>query len=169
MKLFLSAALLSFSFLANPVFAHANCQYGDMKSLRETWRSFRQASLYGSESPKEIAKYYKFPIKLLSPFDGEKPILISKKLFLIDYRSIFRELVPGDEIDLFKGLKKTTGDEYIPEREFDQTGCRRPPLGPIRIEDYYFYWGAKNGWLIQSAYYSGQFDLLKSSLIAKKK
>lgn len=160
MRSLLLIVLLSFFSVSTT--AQANCQYGDIKSLTEKWKSFRQASLH--ESPREIAKYYKFPLKLLSPYDDEKPILISKKAFLKDYGSIFQEIVQGHEIDLFKDLKKTTGNEYISERGFDQTGCRHPPLNAIRIEDYNFIWATKNGWLIESVYYGSDYDLLKSSL-----
>lgn len=143
-------------------FAQSDCPNGDIKSLRETWKSFRQASL--RESPKEISKYYKLPVALLSPFDGEKPIRISKTFFLRNYNSIFRQIVPNEDVELFRKLQKTTGNEYIPERDFDQAGCRRTNSITVGIEDYNFVWSARDGWLIESAYYGDDYDLLKSSL-----
>lgn len=161
MRPFFIALLLTFS---SYVFAQSNCeQYGDFTSLTKTWLSFRDSSL--KKNPEQISQFYKFPLKLLSPFDEDKPIVISKKFFLEEYETIFRD-VDEEDTDLFKALKKTRGNEYIPRNEFDANGCAYAVHGEVRIEDYNFVWKKRNGWLIESVFYGKEYFTLKD-LIAR--
>ncbi|MDO8653130.1 MAG: hypothetical protein Q7R66_13175 [Undibacterium sp.] len=157
MKNFLISFLLIFS---NGVFADTLCQHGDRFSLAETWKSFRHSSLH--EVPENISKFYLFPIKLYSPTDAhgrdEKPIILTKRVFLKNYESIFKKNIFNEEVGLFKELKKSTSDDYNTPAGFDLIGCSYQ--GVANIEDYQFFWSKKNGWLIESVSYIGYGDLV---------
>jgi hypothetical protein len=158
MKSFLIALIFVFS---GHVFAAPICQFGDATSLIETWKLFQSESLNGM--PDNISKFYKFPLKLLSPFDGDKPIVISKKVFLKNYQFVFREDSSGEERELFKALKRMIGNDLIRKNDFDKQGCSHPAPGAIRVGEYNFIWSKKNRWAIESIFYGDSyFDLMSS-------
>lgn len=159
MKLALTLLLLAFSSVA---ISEPNCQNGDITSLTETWKAFRRASLHAT--PEKIVNFYKFPLKLYSPTDphgiDEKPIIISRNVFLKNYQSIFQQTDLGEETAFYKDLKASTGDESVRRNEFDNRGCNFPTPGPINVEYYDFVWSEQSGWQIESISYIGYADLM---------
>jgi hypothetical protein len=147
-----------FLFFSSAVFSETNCQYGNVTNLAETWKLFRQVSLDGT--PQKISSFYKFPLFLLGPYDGDKPIVISKKVFLQDYQFIFRQIVDETDTNLFSELKKTKENEYIPMNGFDRNGCNLSAKNQTRISDYVFIWNKRNGWLVKAVYVGVDYSLL---------
>lgn len=145
-------------FFSSAAFSEANCLYGSAKNLAETWKLFRQASL--SSTPKRISSFYRFPLSLLGPYDRDKPIVISRKVFLQDYQSIFRQIVDETDTYLFGELKKSKENEFIPMNGFDVYGCNLSAMSPTRILDYVFIWDNKYGWLVKAVYVGVDYSLL---------
>ncbi|MDE2430934.1 MAG: hypothetical protein KGM99_19610, partial [Burkholderiales bacterium] len=110
-------------------------------------------------------KYFKFPIKLYSPTDtrgiDEKPLVISKKIFLKDYVKFFRKDDGGNEIKLYTALKRNKGKESLEANNlaFNKEGCS--DLQFVRVDDYSFTWSKVNGWQITSIIYE-DYSLLIS-------
>ncbi|NVM79949.1 hypothetical protein FHW83_005791 [Duganella sp. SG902] len=136
------------------------CSAPDPALLRSTWQSFRAATLAGQ--PEQVARYYKFPVQLLPPMDGMKPMKITRPVFIKNYVELFQRGPADTEIAMLTAMKKTTGNEYIPQPEFNSSKCRFNV--PTRIEDYNFVYDKKTGWLVESLYYdNNDLELAKSS------
>jgi hypothetical protein len=136
------------------------CSAPDPALLRSTWQSFRAATLDGQ--PEQVARYYKFPIQLLPPMDGIKPMKITRPVFIKNYAELFQRGPADTEIAMLTAMKKTSGKEYIPQQQFDSSKCRYNV--PTRIEDYNFVYDKKAGWLVESLYYdNNDLELAKSS------
>jgi hypothetical protein len=86
------------------------------------WQSFRAATLNGQ--PEQVARYYKFPVQLLPPMDGMKPMKITRPVFIKNYAELFQRGPADTEIAMLTAMKKTTGKEYIPQQQFDSSKCR---------------------------------------------
>ncbi|MET3135465.1 hypothetical protein AAKU55_005775 [Oxalobacteraceae bacterium GrIS 1.11] len=156
MKIFLTLFLVFFS---NHAFSSEKCWNGDLESLTNTWKLFYDASTKGN--PEDIATFYKFPLKLYSPTDAhgvdEKPIIISKSIFMKNYRKIFHEIVQGRDVDIYKELKEITRDTNMVHREFDKNGCSFQSVAGI--QSYTFVWVKNRGWLVESISYIDYGDL----------
>ncbi|NRR30295.1 hypothetical protein HSX11_08845 [Oxalobacteraceae bacterium] len=151
-------SLVLFSLSAHAIAGAADtCTAPDMAGLRSTWQAFRNASLHGT--PDQIAKYYKLPVKLLSPMDGDKPFKLDRKPFMAHYPAIFRKDVAGEESELIKNLRRTKDNEYISDVYFNREKCAF--VGAIRINDYNFVQDKKAGWLIESVYFGGDYYYLQ--------
>ncbi|WP_343733114.1 hypothetical protein [Duganella sp.] len=136
------------------------CSAPDPALLRTTWQSFRTATLAGQ--PEQVARYYKFPVQLLPPMDGIKPMKITRPVFIKNYVELFQRGPADTEIAMLTAMKKTTGNEYIPQTKFDSAKCAF--IGPTRIEDYNFVYDKKAGWQVDSLYYdNNDLELAKSS------
>lgn len=136
------------------------CSAPDPALLRSTWQSFRAATLAGQ--PEQVARYYKFPVQLLPPMDGMKPMKITRPVFIKNYVELFQRGPADTEIAMLTAMKKSTGKEYIPQTRFDSAKCAFS--GPTRIEDYNFVYDKKTGWLVESLYYdNNDLELAKSS------
>jgi hypothetical protein len=48
----------------------------------------RAAGLAGQ--PEQVARYYKFPVQLLPPMDGMKPMKITRPVFIKNYAELFQ-------------------------------------------------------------------------------
>jgi len=145
--------------LNSPVGAEP-CSAPDPALLRTTWQSFRAATLNGQ--PEQVARYYKFPVQLLPPMDGMKPMKITRPVFIKNYAELFQRGPADTEIAMLTAMKKTTGKEYIPQQQFDSSKCRYNV--PTRIEDYNFVYDKKAGWLVESLYYdNNDLELARSS------
>lgn len=133
------------------------CAGPDISALRTAWKSFRAASLKGT--PEQVAKFYKFPVKILSPFDGVKPHKLSKSLFIENFLPIFREdVVDKRESSLYKELRKTTDNENISVTSFHADKCAF--MAAVRINDYEFVLDKNRGWLVESFYANADFDVI---------
>lgn len=136
------------------------CSAPDPAVLRSTWQSFRNATLAGQ--PEQVARYYKFPVQLLPPMDGMKPMKITRPVFIKHYAELFQRGPADTEIAMLTAMKKSTGKEYIPQPQFDSTKCRYKV--PTRIEDYNFVYDKNAGWLVESLYYdNNDLELARSS------
>lgn len=122
--------------------------------------NFSDATLAGQ--PEQVARYYKFPVQLLPPMDGMKPMKIARLVFIKHYAELFQRGPADTEIAMLIAMKKSTGKEYIPQPQFDSTKCRYNV--PTRIEDYNFVYDKAAGWLVESLYYdNNDLELARSS------
>lgn len=143
------------------------CNTSTADELRKFWDGFREASLH--QTPSEISKFYNFPLKILGPYDDDKPIVISRKLFLEQYEVVFRKNIDDDseKAELLTALEKTVGHDVVRDisQSFNTDGCLKP-LNIARIGSYNFTWKVGKGWAIDSVYYVDDFreltDLFKS-------
>ncbi|TFW13640.1 hypothetical protein [Duganella callida] len=135
------------------------CSKPDAASLQNTWQAFRTASL--QNQPEQIARFYRFPLKLLPPMDGAAPLQIERPVFLKNYAALFQKSPAGDEIGLLAALKQSGGKEYIPQTRFDEARCRY--ISPTRVGDYNFIYDKKTGWQIESLYYGSDIDIARSA------
>jgi hypothetical protein len=135
------------------------CAHPDPAALPATWKAFRAATLQGQ--PEEAARYYRFPLKLLSPMDGETPLKIDRPVFIRNYAELFQHSPADSEVGVLTAMKKTTGKEYVPQVKFDEAKCAY--VGPTRIEDYNFVYDKKSGWLVESLFYGSDYDIAKSA------
>lgn len=146
--------------LSTPASAGETCSAPDPAMLRSTWQSLRTATLAGQ--PEQIARYYKFPLQLLPPMDGTKPLKIARPVFIKNYAELFQRSPADTEIAMLTAMKKSTGQEYIPQTKFDNAKCAY--VGPTRIVDYNFVYDKKAGWQVESLFYgSDDFDIAKSA------
>ncbi|EEF25011.1 conserved hypothetical protein [Ricinus communis] len=127
----------------------APCSAPDASLLRATWQAFRAATLEGQ--PDQVIRYYKFPLQLLPPMEGMRPLKISRAAFLKNYAELFQRGPADTEIAMLTAMKKSTGKEFIPTATFDTKRCAY--LVPTRIEDYNFVYDKKTGWVVESMYY----------------
>jgi hypothetical protein len=134
------------------------CSAPDPIRLRSAWIAFRAASLEGS--PQKIAKFYRFPVKLLSPFDGAPPIKLVQKKFLINYSQIFQKTLGGENSSLQNVLLKTSEKEYISAPPFDSEKCKF--VTTTRIADYKWGFDKKKGWLVESVYLVDEYETVDS-------
>jgi len=140
--------------------AAAPCSAPDPSLLRSTWQSFRAATLVGQ--PEQVARYYKFPVLLLPPMEGNAPMKITRPVFIKNYTELFQRGPADTEIAMLTAMKNSTGKEYIPQAEFNAAKCTYNV--PIRIEDYNFVYDQKAGWRVESLYYdSNDLGLARSS------
>ncbi|HEX5343549.1 MAG TPA: hypothetical protein VFX55_13740 [Duganella sp.] len=136
------------------------CSAPDPALLQSTWQAFRGATLAGQ--PEQAARYYKFPLQLLPPMDGTKPLKITRTVFIKNYVELFQRGPADSEVTLLTAMKKSTGKEHIPQTKFDTAKCSF--IGSTRIEDYNFVYDKKAGWQVESLYYgSNDFDIAKSA------
>lgn len=144
--------------LASPASA-GPCAPPDPAALPATWKAFRAATLQGQ--PEDVARYYRFPLKLLPPMDGEAPLKITRPVFIKNYAELFQHSPADSEVGLLTAMKKTSGKEYVPQVKFDQVKCAY--VGPTRIVDYNFVYDKKSGWQIESLFYGSDFDIAKAA------
>jgi hypothetical protein len=138
----------------------APCSAPDPALLRSTWQAFRAATLAGQ--PEQAARYYKFPLLLLPPMEGTKPLKITRPVFIKNYAELFQRGPADTEIVMLTEMKKSSGQEYIPQSHFDSSKCAT--IAPTRIEDYNFVYSQKAGWLVESMYYdSNDLGIARSS------
>ncbi len=143
----------------------APCSAPDPALLRSTWQAFRAATLAGQ--PEQVARHYKFPLHLLPPMDGIKPMTITRPVFIKHYAELFQRGPADTEIAMLTAMKKSTGREYIPQPGFDSATCRYSV--PTRIEDYNFVYDKNAGWLVESLYYdNNDLELARSSQLDRR-
>jgi hypothetical protein len=136
------------------------CSAPDPALLQSTWQAFRSATLAGQ--PEQAARYHKFPLQLLPPMDGTKPMKITRPVFIKNYAELFQRGPADTEISLLTAMKKSGGKESIQQIKFDTAKCAF--IGPTRIADYNFVYDKKAGWLVESLYYgSNDFEIAKSA------
>jgi hypothetical protein len=143
--------------LAAPALAAPPCNAPDPAALRSTWQAYRGAALAGNAE--QAAQFHKFPLKLLPPMQGPKPMLISRKVFVHNYGALFQRHPDGQEIGLFAAMKAGSGNEAIPKIHFDAQKCALS--APVSVADYDFTYDQKRGWLIEAIEYGGDFDTAK--------
>lgn len=139
------------------------CVMPDAKELQTTWAAFRGATLAGH--PEAVAKFYQFPIKLMGPMDEDKPLVISRAVFVKNYRELFQVGPAGDEIGLLADMKKAAGAEHFPKMYFDAQQCRY--LTSARVRDYNFIYARKEGWRITSVFYGTDYWVAKEAELNK--
>ncbi|MCX7217385.1 MAG: hypothetical protein NTY70_00180, partial [Burkholderiales bacterium] len=122
--------------LSSSVFSETRCPRGDYKSLVETWKIFQQVSLDGDQQ--KIVHFYKFPLKLYGPYDGQKPIRLSKKTFLQNYHSIFEQVVEGTDTKLRIDLNERMSAKYVQVGEFGREGFLRGTEIFTLVAGYFF-------------------------------
>ena len=88
-------------------------------------------------------------MKLLSPMDGDPAIRVARSAFLENYILLFRGEAEDYEVDLWKAMKKTHGNEYIEKPFLDEAKC----VSHARIDDYNFVYDRSGTWRIESVYY----------------
>ena len=138
----LLAALSSSSALA--------CQTPTPESLRAAWITWRAAAL--KDEPGTSARLYKFPFLLLSAYQGDRPLRVTKAGFNDNYVDLF-----GLEVQFREDLKKTTDNEHIEKINFDDQACKLKFT--VRVHDTNFTYDQKAGWLVQSIYMPGAYSI----------
>jgi hypothetical protein len=156
----LKTVLSAFLFFALTGNAFAACRCPDTESLRTSWKSFRAAALTGK--PESVEKFYKFPLVILSPMEGERPMKIPRSVFKKNYEKLFVKDDANLESDMYAALKKADGNEYIRPIQFSVERCALQ--GAVRIADYNFDYDQKRGWFIKSMYYGEGFQWIKARL-----
>ena len=144
---------------AAPTPIATTCTAPDPLQLRAAWQGFRSATLAGH--PDLAAKYYKFPVQLLGPMDNEKPLVVSRRAFIKNYRELFQQGPAGNEIGLLTALKKTKGNENLPSMFFNMQACRYATS--TRVLEYNFVYDRKAGWQIDSVYYGEDYPIAKDA------
>lgn len=134
-----------------------SCTRPDPAALRSAWQGFRSAMLQGQAE--QTGKFLRFPLKLLSPMRGDKPLVVTRPVFLSNYAQLFQVGAGDYEVALLTEMKKSSGNEYVPTPAFDESRCAW--AGPVRIGDYNFSYDKKTGWLIESIYYGQDYALAK--------
>lgn len=137
--------------------AAGGCTRPDPAALRTAWQGFRSAMLQGQ--PEQTGKFLRFPLKLLSPMRGDKPLVVTRAVFLSNYAELFQVGAGDYEVALLTDMKKSSGNEYLPVPVFDEGRCAW--AGPVRVGDYNFSYDKKAGWLIESIYYGQDYALAK--------
>lgn len=138
----LLAALSSSSALA--------CQTPTPDSLRAAWITWRTAAL--KDEPGTSARLYKFPFLLLSAYQGDRPLRVTKAAFNDNYLDLF-----GPEVQFRQEMQKTTDGEYIGKIDFDEKDCKLKST--VRIHDTNFTYDLKAGWLVKSIYMPGAYGI----------
>lgn len=162
-------AIFLLFFLSLSFSARSECSAEKLTQFHQVWKLFYSAAL--TEKAEEISYFFKFPLKLLSPFDNEKPIVINKSIFIKNYSYIFLQTVPGQDNEVyenFKQFKNMSGTQF--RNAVDTSSCDANPQSGtlISVGDYHFIWNASNGWLIYAIDYPGvQRRNLKYSFIHK--
>jgi hypothetical protein len=142
------------------------CDPGTAKALAEFWTGFRQTSL-GSDV-KAVSQYYSFPLKISGPFDNDKPIHLSNKMFIEEYDTFFRKGFYGDaKTTLLKNLESKPGDYW--QKEIAHAISPNPKLCEARIDDYELAWTRAAGWKISLVYFNDEFSPLKKYLKQRSK
>jgi len=126
------------------------CQAPSPDSLRAAWITWRAATL--KDEPGASARLYKFPFLLLSAYQGDRPLRVTKAAFNDNYSDLF-----GADMQFRQDLKKTTDNEYIGKIDFDDKDCKLKFA--VRIHDTNFTYDQKTGWLVQSIYMPEAYGL----------
>lgn len=132
----------------------AQCSAPDPTILRSAWTAFRTASLEGSAA--KVAKFYRFPLKLLSPYDDVAPAKVSQKFFMRKYSQIFQKSGGGENSSLQKALLQTTEKEHITKVPFDVRSCNYAV--PTRISEYIWVFDKRKGWLVDAVYLGDEYE-----------
>lgn len=135
------------------------CAPPDPALLRTTWQAFRSATLAGA--PASVARFYQFPVKLLPPMDGDRPLAISRAAFIKNYRLLFQQGPADSEIGLLTEMKHGEDSDYIPAVKFDAVRCAY--AGPTRIASYNFVYDKKAGWQVASIFYGEDYAIAKDA------
>ena len=139
------------------------CVAPDPLLLRTTWQAFRQATLAGQ--PQAVAGFIRFPLRLMGPMDDDKPLVISRPVFIKNYRELFQVGPAGDAVGLLTEMKKLNGAENVPAPVFDTALCRYPAA--MRVRDYNFSYDKKDGWKIVSVFYGADYAVAKEAELNK--
>ncbi len=131
------------------------CRAPTPDSLRAAWITVRAAAL--QDEPGTSARLYKFPLLLLSPFDGDRPLRVTKAAFNDNYGDLF-----GAEMQFRQELKKTKDSQYIEKFDIDDKTCQLK--WPVRVYDYNFIYDQKAGWLVKSLYAPEAYGLYKDGV-----
>ncbi len=144
------------------------CNTSSAEELRNFWQQFRAASL--KEAPARISKFYAFPLQVLGPYGDEKPISVSRKVFLDKYALIFRTNIDNDEkaelLDSLETLKDADVTKDLGQT-FKNSVCLEAPFS-ARISSYRLAWKPGSGWRITGVYYVDNFNALVRELKAYK-
>ncbi|GJJ00505.1 hypothetical protein RugamoR64_10430 [Duganella rhizosphaerae] len=136
------------------------CQTPPPESLRAAWTTWRAATL--KDEPGVSARLYKFPFLLLSPYDGDRPLRVTRAAFSDNYQNLFASFSANDENQFRQDLRKTKDSEYIAKFEFNEKTCQL--TRPVRIHDTNFIYDQKAGWLVQSIYMPEAYGLFKDGV-----
>ena len=150
-------ATISFAFAAS---ANA-CEISSIDSLVVFWKDFRLASLNGNAH--EASRYYSFPLLIKGPYYDDKPIRLSKKAFLKEYRAIFRVGLEGNEKSTFLKDWETKPISYW-ESKMTKAIMPTPGICVARIDDYVLSWKSGSGWKVKEVYYNEDYDILMNYL-----
>ena len=134
------------------------CEHGSLQELETTWKAFRKVSI--ERKVDEIAKFYRFPLKMKSPLEGSMPLTVTKEIFKKNYDTLFIEAVPHQPNEIYVELKTTRDDDVRSEtrREFLNDGCSH--VGYAHIFSYEFRWRKDRGWYIDSIF-TADYDALE--------
>lgn len=153
-------ALIAF-FISNT--ALGACSPEKIGEFYKTWNNFYSTAQ--ENDPAKVSRFFNFPLKLRSPFDGEKPIVINRRTFLKNYPTIFLQFSPNQDNEIYAEFKKF---KTLSESEFrhrvNLSSCERNPQSGaiIHVGSYHFVWHPNKGWLIDAVDYGGsQADNLK--------
>ncbi len=146
--------------IASSSSAIAACIVPDEASLRTKWQSFRSDAVLGK--PERMTPYFKFPLKLMSPFHDGKPAMVSQAAFSKHYQTLFVSDVDGAELEIRRDLLKLTGSERFSRIHFDQKKCSLQ--APVDVADYVFTFHQQRGWLITAVRYGDDFFAIESDL-----
>ncbi len=135
--------------------AFSKCTPEQSVQFQETWKKYYVAAL--TKDPKLVVPFMKFPLKLLSFYDGVKPTIITKQFFLKNYSLIFvknkvsKRPEFGDEFNKFEKMS-----ESQIKAETNEQACSvgNGNIPKISLGNFEFYWSATAGWVIHGIYYS---------------
>jgi hypothetical protein len=135
--------------------AISQCTPEQSIQLQETLKKYLAAT--DTKDPKIVASFFKFPIKLLGYFDGDKPTVISKTFFLKNYKLMFVDnQVPGNSefYTKFELLKKISSSKIAEESKQKSCGGVNSGKPKVSLGMFELYWHVDSGWLIHDIYYS---------------
>lgn len=137
------------------------CGLEASSSLPRFWTDFRLASLRGNVQ--ELSQYYVFPLVIKGPFDSDKPVRLSKKIFLREYAAVFRAGLEGSgKATFLKELEERPVGYW--QDELKKAIMPNPLVCTARIDDYVLSWEGNRGWKVKEIYYNEDYDIFKNYL-----
>lgn len=154
-KFFFAIFVFAFSLTASA------CGVEATAFLPKFWTDFRSASLRGNAQA--LSQYYAFPLVIKGPFDSDKPVRLSKKIFLKEYAAIFRAGLENEgKATFLKDLEGKPVDYW--QEELKKAIMPNPIVCTARINDYVLSWESNRGWKVKEIYYNEDYDILKNYL-----
>lgn len=137
------------------------CGVDAIGSLPKFWTDFRSVSLRGNAQ--EVSQYYAFPLVIKGPFDSDKPVRLSKNIFLKEYAAIFRAgLEDEGKATFLKDLEGKPADYW--QDQLKKAVMPNPRVCTARMDAYVLSWESNTGWKVKEIYYNEDYDILKNYL-----